>query len=208
MSVDSPDPAGQWGAFLAMFGWTIKISMRFARKKTNFYTWTWDSRGHTVDDAPRAHSNTAVTVGTAGRLTAGSTRSHSTSSQRPLRPQWDGRGRPSPSPAPARVQIPTRAQSTTIRAGRAGRGQGRGGVGGGGGVWRAGVCECEARGGVCGCVGARVGTRVRELCASRRDLGAISARSRRDLGAISVHLDVLEVLLGNLQLLVVVLTHL
>ena len=70
-------------------------------------------------------------------------------------------------------------------------------MGGGGGVWRAGVCECEARGGVCGCVGARVGTRERELCASRRDLGAIS-----------VHLDVLEVLLGALQLLVVVLTHL
>ena len=61
----------------------------------------------------------------------------------------------------------------------------------------------------------RVGRCARELCASRRDLSAISTRSRRDLkmisvhlGAISVHLDVLEILLGDLELLVLVLAHL
>ena len=66
-------------------------------------------------------------------------------------------------------------------------------------------CVSERRG--VGCVGVlgRVWVRVN---ASSVHLGAISARSRRDLGAISVHLDVLEVLLGALQLLVVVLTHL
>ena len=73
---------------------------------------------------------------------------------------------------------------------------------------------CVVGWGVC-FVWGRVGRCVRELCASRRDLSAISTRSRRDLkmisvhlGAISVHLDVLEVLLGDLELLVLVLAHL
>jgi hypothetical protein len=36
MSVDSPDaPAGQWGAFLAMFGWTIKIARTDSERKKN-----------------------------------------------------------------------------------------------------------------------------------------------------------------------------
>ena len=58
----------------------------------------------------------------------------------------------------------------------------------GGGVWWGGVCGL--------CWGVWVGVH------------AISARSRRDLGAISVHLDVLEVLLGDLELLRLVLAHL